>query len=228
MVILAGGSGTRLRPITEKIPKSMINIKGKPFLWHQLVLLKKYQIYNIVLCVGHLASQIKDYFKNGKEMGMNIKYSEEKEPLGTAGALKNAEPFLDKEFFVMNGDSYLILDYRQIITFFRKRKKEGLMVVYKNYNRYDKSNVIIDNDLVKLYNRKLTHPEIIYIDAGLWVFRKKVLKFIPNNTKSMLDELFVKLIDRRELLAFETPQRFYEIGSIKGLKEFKEFLEKKQ
>lgn len=228
MVILAGGLGTRLRPLAGKIPKSMIKIKDKPFLWHQLDLLKKHQIHNIVLCVGYLANQIKDYFKDGREMSMDIQYSEEKKLLGTAGALKNAEPLLDEEFFAMNGDSYLMLNYAEIIRYFKKRTKLALMVVYKNHGLYENSNVIVDNGLVKLYNRKIKTPEMVYADAGLWLFKKEVLRLIPSNSKILLDEIFVKLVEQKELLAFETPQRFYEIGSFGGLKEFKKFLEEKQ
>jgi len=225
---LTGGLATRLRPLTERIPKSMIVFRNKPFLWHQLELVKKYQIHDIVLCVGYLADQIKNYFKGGKEMNMNIQYSEEKEPLGTAGALKNAEPLLDEEFLVMNGDSYLMLDYTEIIKYFRKRTKSALMVVYKNYNYYEDSNVTVNNGLVTLYNRKIKTPEMVYVDAGLYLFKKEVVKLIPNNTKILLDEIFVKLVEQKELLAFEISQRFYEIGSVSGLKEFKRFLEEKQ
>lgn len=228
LVILCGGLATRLRPVTEKIPKSMIMFKGKPFLLHQLELVKKHNIHDVVLCVGYLADQIKDYFKTGKEIGMDIKYSEEKEPLGTAGALKNAKLLLDKEFLVMNGDSYLMLDYTKIIQCFKKSNKLALMVIYKNYNNYEKSNVSINNDLVTSYNRMIQTPDMIYVDAGLYLFKREVLKLIPNNINIMLDDTFAKLIEQRELLAFETSQRFYEVGSVKGLKEFEKLIEEKQ
>lgn len=228
LVILCGGLATRLRPLTEKIPKSMIIFKNKPFLWYQLELVKKHQIYDIVLCVGYLSNQIKNYFKKGKELGINIEYSEEKEPLGTAGALKNAEPLLDNEFFIMNGDSYLKFDYNKIFNYFKMRNKLALMVVYHNYNKFDISNVSVDNDLIKSYNRKIQTSDMTYIDAGLYVFKKEVLKLIPSNTKIMLDDIFVKLIKQKQLLGYETYQRFYEIGSVNGLKELKKFLEEKQ
>jgi len=228
LIILCGGLATRLRPISKNIPKSMIMIKGKPFLWHQLELVKKHDIYDVILCVGYLANQIKDYFKDGKEIGMNIKYSEEKEPLGTAGALKNAEQLLDEEFLVINGDSYLMFDYNKIINYFKNKNKLALMVIYKNNNKYDNSNVSINKDLIKQYNRKTQTPEMIYIDAGLNIFKKEVLKLIPVNTKIMLDDIFEKLIEQKQLMAYETFQRFYEIGSFEGLKEFEKLIEDKQ
>jgi NDP-sugar pyrophosphorylase family protein len=227
-VILCGGLATRLMPITEKIPKSMIMIQGKPFLWYQLELIKKHNMNNIVLCVGHLSDQIKNYFKNGNKFGINIKYSEEKNPLGTAGALKNAEDLLEQEFIVLNGDSYLMFDYTKIIKYFKRKNKLGLMVVYKNNNKYDTSNVVIGKDLIKEYNRKNQNSDMVYIDSGLMVFKKKVLKYIPKNSKIMLDDIFEELIEKKQLVAYETFQRFYEIGSLNGLFEFKKLIEDKK
>ena len=214
-----------MQPVTGEIPKSMITINNKPFLQHQLDLLKGYQIHNIVLCIGYLANQIKDYFKDGKEMGINIRYSEEKEPLGTAGALKNAEPLLDDEFLVMNGDSYLMLNYTDIIRYFKEKANLALMVVYKNYNHYENSNVTVNDGFVKLYSRSAKLPEMVYVDAGLYLFKKEVLKLIPDNRKTLLDGIFNRLAEQKELLAYEVSQRFYEVGSMSGLKDFEKFLE---
>jgi NDP-sugar pyrophosphorylase family protein len=225
LVILCGGLATRLRPVTKKIPKSMIMIKDKPFLWHQLELVKKHNINNVILCIGYLGDQIKDYFRDGKEIGMNINYSEEKELLGTAGAIKNAESLLDEEFLIMNGDSYLMFDYMKIINYFKNNDKLALMVIYKNNNNYDTSNVSINNDFIKEYNRKTQSPDMIYIDSGLNIFKKEVLNLIPSNTKIMLDDIFEKLIEQKQLMAYETFQRFYEIGSFNGLKEFERLIE---
>ena len=228
MVILSGGLGTRMRLLTKRVPKSMIMVRDKPFLWYQLELLKKHQIYNIVLCAGYLGNQIKEYFKDGKEMGLNIQYSEEKELLGTAGALKKAEPLLNEEFFVMNGDSYLMFDYAQIMSFFKKRNRLALMVVYKNFNQFETSNVITNGELVKLYDRSKRSSQMIHVDAGLYIFRRQVAADIPANFKILLDEIFAQLIEQNELLAFETSQRFYEIGSPGGLKEFGKLMEEKE
>jgi NDP-sugar pyrophosphorylase family protein len=225
MVILAGGLATRLRPITEKIPKSMVRISGKPFLQYQIDLLKKNQITDIVLCVGHLSEQIIDYFGDGRRFGVNIKYSQEKEELlGTAGAIKNAEPLLHEEFMIMYGDSYLMLDYRQIMSYFKQFDKLALMVVYKNFNQYDTSNVIVEDYFVKKYDKKNRTANMIYIDEGLSILRKAALNLVPGGQVVQLEEFFTQIIARKEMLAFETKQRFYEIGSFEGLKEFEEFI----
>lgn len=220
-VILAGGLGTRLKPLTEEIPKSMVLIQGKPFLEHQLNLLRQGGISDIVLCVGYLGERIKEYFGDGKGFGVKIKYSEETEKLlGTAGALKNARDLLDDAFFVTFGDAYLILDYRGVMGYFKKFNKLGLMVVYKNLDRYDKSNVVVEGNLIKVYDKQRRAPDMVYIDFGVSVLRKKALDLVPKGKVIDLEEFYRELIKRKELLAFETQQRFYEVGSQKGLKEF--------
>lgn len=224
-VILAGGLGTRLKPIIGKIPKAMISVHGKPFFEHQLRLLKQYGISDIVLCIGYLGEKINKHFGDGKKFGVKIKYSEETEGLlGTAGAIKKARDLLDDVFFVTYGDAYLILDYQNVMRYFKKTNKLGLMVVYKNFDRYDKSNVVVEKGLVKIYSKKRKAPNMVYIDFGVSVLRKKALGLIPEGKVADLEELYQELIRRKELLAFETGQRFYEIGSPEGLKEFEDLV----
>ncbi len=229
VVILAGGLATRLRSITNKISKSIIRINEKPFLEYQIELLKKNNLTDILLCIGHLGSQIKDYFGNGKNWGVRLSYSEEKENLlGTGGALKKAENLLEDEFFVMYGDSYLILDYQDIADYFHNFDKQGLMVVYKNYNQFDKSNLIVENGLVKLYDKEGVNSKIVYIDEGISILKKEILSDFPPHIPFALDRIFQRLISKKELLAFETKQRFYEIGSPQGLSDFKKLILKKE
>lgn len=229
IAILAGGLATRLRALTEKIPKSMVKIYDKPFLEYQIDLLKKQGIKNIVLCIGYLGEQIQEHFGDGKRFGVKIQHSHEGERLlDTAGALKNAENLLKDEFFVMYGDSYLFLDFHTIASYFHQFKKLALMVVYKNYNRYDKSNIVIEGNLVKKYSKKVKTKDMVYIDYGASLLRKKVLDSVPRNTPYSLEELFSKLISRKEVLAFEVKKRFYEIGSKKGLVEFQKFISRKR
>ncbi|MFC2067344.1 NDP-sugar synthase [Chloroflexota bacterium] len=110
-VILAGGLATRLGDLTKDNPKSMLKILGKPFMEYQLESLRAGGIEDIVICLGHLREQIESYFGDGREHGVNIRYSYEDNLLGTAGALKKAEPLLGDIFFTMYGDSYLFLDF---------------------------------------------------------------------------------------------------------------------
>lgn len=221
IAILAGGLATRLHPLTERIPKSMVEIKGKPFLQYQIELLRYNDVRDVVLCVGHLAEQIKDYFGDGRHFGVNITYSDEGERrLGTAGALKFAEDLLADEFFVLFGDSYLLLDYRVIMEYFLARDELGLMVVYRNENRYDSSDVLVEDGFVTAHNKENALPGMVYINEGLSVLRKQALGIIPPDRQLSLQAFFQKLIAQKQLLALETKQRFYEIGSLAGLQEF--------
>lgn len=221
MVILAGGLGTRLRPRTSQVPKALIPVGGKPFLQYQIELLKGQGIRDIVLCVGHLGEQVQDYFGDGRWLSVRIRYSEEEgHLLGTAGAIKKAEPLLGDHFFLMYGDSYLTIDYREIMRYFRRFDRLGLMVVWKNVDHLERSNVMVEGNLVTAYNKDQKSPDMVYINYGLSVLRKGALVFIPTGRPFSQEDFYQILIDQGELLAFEVEQRFYEIGSPRGLEEF--------
>jgi N-acetyl-alpha-D-muramate 1-phosphate uridylyltransferase len=224
-VILAGGLATRLRPLTEKIPKSLIEIQGKPFLEYQIDTLKAGGISDIVLCLGYLGEQIEERFGNGCKYGVNISYSYDgKKLLGTAGAIKKARDFLNKEFFIIYGDSYLILNYTEIMTWFNKKNKLGLMTVFKNYDHFDKSNVAIEGNSVKLYSKSNKTEDMIYIDYGASILTKSALDLVHENEVFPLDKLFSQLVEDNQLLAYEITKRFYEIGSFQGISEFKQYI----
>src|SRR3990172_12840536 len=159
IVILAGGLGTRLRPITERMPKCMVPVDGKPFLEYQLELFSRQGVRDIVLCVGHLGEAVLEHFGDGSRFGVQIAYSWERQGLlGTAGALKNAEPLLAPEFFVTYGDSYLLLDYREIMRRFREGNALGMMVAYRNHDRWERSNVALREGHVSAYDKTLRLP----------------------------------------------------------------------
>lgn len=223
---MAGGLATRMRPATDAVPKAMLEAGGKPFLQHQIELLKRCGILDIVLCVGYLSDRIRDRFQDGSQFGVSIRYSDEgKSLMGTAGALKKAEALLAERFFVLDGDAYLPLDYRAVMGCFEAGKKRALMVVYENRGRYDHSNVLLDGEFVKLYDRSRRDPSMAYIHAGLSVLSRAVLSLIPADRPSAQDELWRNLISSRDLLAYRTDERFYEIGSASGLDEFRRLVE---
>ena len=228
IVILCGGKATRLYPLTKKIPKSMMRFEGKPFLEKQLDLLKKNRIFDIVLCVGYKAEQIKKYFGDGKNFGVKIKYSSDKKKLlGTGGALKKAENLLEDSFLVMWGDSYLPFNFQKAIKFFKKSNKPGMMIVFKNLNKYEPSNVEVKNNLVKSYSKKRKTKKMKYIDYGISIYRKEVLKHLPKNQICDLTKLQQALIKKRQLLAYPAEKRFYQIGSPDGLEELKNYIKRK-
>ena len=211
---------TRLRPITEKIPKLLVEVAGEPFFSHQLRLLKAAGLTRIVLCVGYLGQQIVDLYGDGAKWGVKIEYAfDGPKLLGTGGALIAALPKLGDAFYVLYGDSYLPIDYRAVGDFFLRSGQLGLMTVYENHGRYDTSNVWFENGEIKLYDKKNKVPQMHHIDYGLGVFRASAFDGFPRDAVVDLAEVQKSLVSRRQLAGFEIKERFYEIGSHEGLNE---------
>jgi NDP-sugar pyrophosphorylase family protein len=225
VLILAGGLGSRLSPLTEQVPKCMVSAGGKPFLEHQLRLLASRGMRDIVLCVGYLGERVLECFWNGHHLGVDIAYAWERDGLlGTAGAIRNAEALLKPEFFVTYGDSYLLLDYRAIMKRFRESDALGMMVVYRNENQLEPSNVVVRDGHVTAYDKTTRLPWMVYVNEGLSVLRRRSLKLIPPGIPFSQEQFYQMLIRRRQLMAYETEQRFYEIGSRQGLDEFRQLV----
>jgi NDP-sugar pyrophosphorylase family protein len=220
VAILAGGLATRLRPITGKIPKSLLPVAGKPFLAHQLELLQSRGIRRAVLCIGHLGEMIQREFGNGSAFGVQLDYSfDGPKLLGTGGAIKRALPLLSDEFFVLYGDSYLPVEYRPIAEFFRRSGKLGCMTVYRNEGRYDTSNVVFHDGEIAVYDKKNRPPEMRHIDYGLSLFKASVFESYSAGQPFDLAEVMGKLVREKQLAGYEVRERFYEIGSPAGLAE---------
>jgi MurNAc alpha-1-phosphate uridylyltransferase len=222
--ILAGGLATRLGSITKNQPKSLVPIKGKVFLEYQLEFLADGGVKDIVLCLGHLGKMIPQHLGNGNRYGLHLEYSFEEKPLGTAGALKKAETFLEDSFFTLYGDSYLTLDFYQVLSMLKSTNKLGAMTVFKNHDRYERSNTAIKGNLVSRYSKNCRTQDMVYIDYGVNALKKEVLKMVPKDRFYSLEDLFIRLIGMKELLAFEVKERFYEIGSLRGLQEFEQYV----
>lgn len=222
-VILAGGLATRLRPITEKIPKALIEINGVPFIDYQLNYLKKKGTTNVVLCTGFLAEQIVDYVGNGSRYGIKVVYSNDGEKLlGTGGAIKNAATFLDDDFFILYGDSFLPIEFKPIYKKFKLNKLPALMSILENNNQWDKSNVIFDGKQINLYDKNNYSDRMNYIDYGLSICKRDIFTKITYNSFDVA-EIFTSLSKENELDFYEVNQRFYEIGSQQGIKDFSNF-----
>jgi NDP-sugar pyrophosphorylase family protein len=225
VAILAGGLATRLRPITEKIPKSLLPVAGKLFLAHQLELLHARGIRRAVLCLGHLGEMIQREFGNGSAFGVQLDYSfDGPKLLGTGGAIKHALPLLGDEFFVLYGDSYLPVEYRPIAEFFRRGGKLGCMTVYRNEGRYDTSNVVFRDGEIVVYDKKNRLPEMRHIDYGLSLFKAAAFGSYSAGQPFDLAEVMGKLVREKQLAGYEVRERFYEIGSPAGLNELEMLL----
>ena len=228
VAILAGGLATRLRPITEKIPKSLIPVAGKPFLAHQLELLRSRGIRRAVICVGYLGEMIQRDFSDGEKSGVKLDYSFDGEKLlGTGGAIKRALSLLGREFFVLYGDSYLPVEYAPIAEFFRRSGKLGCMTVYRNEGKYDTSNVVFADGEIKVYDKKAKLPEMRHIDYGLSLFKRAAFDSYPDDQPFDLAEVMGKLVQAKQLAGYEVRERFYEIGSPAGLAELETLLQSK-
>jgi len=214
VVIMAGGKGTRLRPLTYDIPKPMVPVKGKPFLEYQVELLKKYGFSEFLFCTGYLSKYIEDYFQHGVGRDIHIQYSVEPEPLGTGGALKWAEPKLEDEFILLNGDTLLYVDYRDLVNRFAQDQAQGYCVVYSNEDQIAPNNIRLDQDnWIVEYDK--TNPENMqYVDAGGQVFKKNILDYIsPGKVVSLEQEIFPTLIQNHQFKAYITHERYYDMGT---------------
>jgi NDP-sugar pyrophosphorylase family protein len=228
VAILAGGLATRLKPITEKIPKLLVELAGEPFFSHQIRLLKKSGLTRIVLCVGYLGDQILDAYGDGAKWGVRIEYSFDGPALlGTGGALIQALPKLGDAFYVLYGDSYLPIDYQAVGRSFADSGKEGLMTVFENREKYDASNVWFENGEIRAYDKKAKLPAMRHIDYGLGVFRRSAFDGFARDGVVDLAEVQRALLARNQLAGYEVDTRFYEIGSHAGLEELDRLLRKK-
>jgi NDP-sugar pyrophosphorylase family protein len=221
VVILAGGLATRLYPLTEKIPKSLLCFNGEPFIMHQLKLLQKKGIRKVIICAGYLGEQIVAAVGNGEKLGIKILYAYDGEMLlGTGGALKNACGQAGKNFFVLYGDSWLDCDYRKIQIAFVQCKKPALMTVYRNENQGDISNVELSAEGKMLcYDKKNPTARMKYIDYGLGIFSASIFDDMPTG-KNDLARIYQSLLLQGQLASFEVHEKFYEVGSIAGIKAF--------
>ena len=226
VVILAGGLATRLQPLTERIPKSMVEVAGRPFLWHQLTLLRRHGIRRVVLLLGHLGHAIEERFRDGSALGISIQYSfDGAQLLGTAGAIRHALPLLPQQFFVLYGDSYLTCSYAEVQAAFQKSGAPSMMTIYRNDGRFEKSNVEFDGTRILEYDKVRTVPSMHHVDYGLGSFERSVFSPIPEGQSCDLASVYQRLLKSHELAVYEVHERFYEIGSPEGLRDTAAYIE---
>jgi MurNAc alpha-1-phosphate uridylyltransferase len=224
VAILAGGLSTRLRPITNNLPKALVRVNGEPFIAHQLRLLQRKGIAQVVLCVGHLGGMIREFVGTGERFGLHVDYSFDGPSLrGTAGAVKHALHILGENFFVLYGDSYLPCDYTAIERAFVESRRQALMTIFKNNGRWDQSNVQFTDGRILAYDKSRPTSAMRHIDYGLGVFSSSAFAAVPDQSYD-LAALYADLLRADQLAAFEVRERFYEVGSFEGVRELSEFL----
>lgn len=227
VVVLMGGLGTRLG--LKDIPKAMADINGYPFFDYQLKLLKRWRFHKFLFLVGYQAEYIENYYGDGSKWQVNIQYSYDgKKQLGTGGALRNAADKLEEDFLLIYGDSFMDVDYQEVVYRYYLEKSEGnlaLMTILENENLYDKSNVIYQNGKIKLYDKINFSNEMRYIDYGISMLSKDIL----NNERESFDlaEIMTSLSKIGKISGQVVTKRFYEIGSPASMQEFCEYAEKR-
>ncbi len=229
-VVLAGGLGTRLRPLTYKTPKPMVEVLEKPFLEYAIEMLKERGFDDFVICSGYMADKLQAYFGGGKKFGVKISHSIETTQMGTAGAVRNALFYLKDTFVLINGDTYIDIDYKEIYDYFQKRTEPALMVLYSGTeikNRVD--NVEIDKDGIVTSYTKGSNPESKYGWAGVLLFRKGLVEKWGSARSIMLEnEIFPELIRKKQMASFAVKTRYYDIGTEEKLKAFETFIRGKE
>jgi N-acetyl-alpha-D-muramate 1-phosphate uridylyltransferase len=225
VAILAGGLATRLRPFTEHVPKSLIDVAGRPFADHQIEWLSAQGASRIVFLVGYKGELIRDALGDGTRWGLTLQYVFDGELLlGTGGALKRALPALGGEFIVMYGDSYLECDLPAVEAAYRTSGAPALMTVYRNDDRWDLSNVLFDSGRILRYDKRHRTPEMRHIDYGLGIMSAAALEPYPPDSPFDLALVYQTLVNEARLAAYEVTSRFYEIGSPQGLEETRAYL----
>lgn len=212
--ILVGGLGTRLSRLGLNIPKPMIEFNGKPFLEYLIRRLMRFNIEEIVLCVGFGANVVRDYFQDGRKWGVSIDYAIENSPLGTGGAIKNAEPFAVAENLILNGDSYLALNFTEMLAFHRAKAALVTLACTPIANPLDYGTIQIDaENRITAFAEKVP-GETGLINGGIYLFARAAFELIPSQQKiSVEQETFPKAVATGNCFAFITNDYFIDIGT---------------
>lgn len=223
-VVLAGGLGTRLYPLTEKIPKPIVRVAGRAYLEWQLLELKALGAKRVLLLTGHLGEQILAEFGDGTGLGLKIQYSRELSPLGTGGALRLALPMLDEQFVLLNGDSFLPMDFGHLVED-PIAKCRAVIVGFRNSPATPvPNNLKVESDRVVAYQKNGgLENGFQCVDAGVYLLRKNVIKAESLGPFSV-ESLWGPLIAEKQLGVHMVSQRFFDIGTPERLKEFEEFV----
>ena len=225
IAVLAGGVAMRMRPLTEELPKALLEVAGEPFVAHQLRLFAREGIREVKLLVGYRWEQIERCVGDGSRFGVKVDYIvDEPGLLGTGGAVRHAIEHLGPEFLVTYCDSWLDSPYAPVVEAFHASGRPALMCVFRNENRWDTSNVQFQDGVIRRYSKRFRLPEMQYIDWGLGMLKASAVVTRPLNEHWDLAELYEELSISGRLAGYEMTRRFYEIGSFEGLTETKQVL----
>lgn len=217
VVISAGGKGTRITSIASDIPKPMIRIGGVPVLEHELIGLREQGFEDIIITIGHLGTVIKEYFGDGHQLGIHITYFEEKEPLGTAGALYYLKNDLTEDFLLLNGDSIMDVDFNRMIKFHKEHKADVTLLTHPNGHPYDSALIIADNKTGRV--REWLNKEekrTVYknrVNAGVHIISTKILEKMKQGKTDLDREILKPLVKNGNVFAYDSPEYIKDMGT---------------
>lgn len=227
-VILAGGQGLRMRPLTLKTPKPMIRINGQPFLKYIIENLKKNGITNVVILVGYLHEQIENYFGNGQKFGIDIRYSFSPNDADTGTRIKNASPLFQHEFLLLYGDNFWHIDLHEYLSFYRKKNKKASVVVYENRDNYTVNKMLVDpGGIVTDYDKTGHAKNLNGVDIGYFILNKDVLKDLPQENFSFEEIVVKRLIKDNQLAGFLTSHKYYGLSNPQRIPLIEEYFKKR-
>lgn len=226
VIILAGGFGKRMSPVTSTIPKPMVVFAGKPLLEHVIdYFLSNYGVTDFIICIYYLAEKIIAYFGDGSKFGIHITYIQENRPLGTAGAIKLAEQYIHEPFVVSYADVIRNVPLNQMISLHLQKKPVVSVAVYKNFSPFSKSRVLFDDDhYIHLFKEgragKSKSYEYIWSNASLYICNPEIFQYIPLNQKTdFASDIFPRIISKKgKILAFPYEGYCFDVGTLKKLK----------
>lgn len=230
-MILCGGRGERLRPLTDKIPKPLIKIGNQPVLEHLINILKRNKITEVFLATGFLGEKLEEYFEDGRKWGVNIFYSYEKRPMGGAGAIKLLEDKLDSTFAVLNGDVLTDLNFAKFARFHKEKKALASFIVHKSTHPYDSDLVAVDDDwrVTRFLGKPKRGPKFRNLTkSGAHIFEPEVLQYIPKNKKYSLEEQLLPDLVKKGLrvYAYYTEEYSHDMGTPERLAKVREDFKK--
>ena len=232
VVIMAGGKGTRLKEITkDEIPKPMVKVLGKTILEHQIDVLKKNDLKDIIIIVGYLGEKIKHYFKDGKDFGVNITYIDEHEPLGTAGSFYFFKNYVKEDFILLFGDIIFDVYLKKMIDFHNMKKSYATLFVHPNSHPYDSDIVLMDDDNKIIgfdsKNNVRTYSYDNCVNAGIYIISNKLIQKIDKLKKLDLEkDILSKVIEEENVFGYYSSEYVKDVGTVERIKKTSEDIQK--
>ncbi|MCR4263139.1 MAG: sugar phosphate nucleotidyltransferase [Candidatus Roizmanbacteria bacterium] len=226
-IILAGGQGVQMRPLTYEVPKPLIPVGGKPLIEHTIEMLREAGIRDIILAICHLGTKIKEEIGNGKKYGVSVTYSEETKALGSAGAVRNAASFLhQKPFIVVNGDILTKINLSEVILFHQEDKYDATMVLSTAPNTSGYGVALLRGERIVKFLKQDKMQTTQLINAGIYIMNPSIISMIKGNGDASLEDLFVELAEKGKLAGFTFDNPWFEVSTPenyeRAIKEWKE------